>query len=256
MSWTIKQEHGCKFGSLLSCPFNNQLFRFWGAQRSEIAAIQILPVTPINEGMYDTPWLNGVWNYVAGELVDPNVGDEWRAVIYMAYGEVNPQMAFSRSTNITGWGGTTSQAHLLHHLSTRKNSAGGNICSAGASNPTGTFTIRAPTGRFVASSAAAPQLVASASIGTPFKFAYMPGGGSILNTATGQYVTADQGGAVALSAARATPLGWENFRLILQSDGSYVILAGSNSKYITLDSTGTLFNNGANLASAAKFTLV
>ncbi|KAJ7778636.1 glycoside hydrolase family 81 protein [Mycena maculata] len=229
---------------------------FWGAQRSEIAAIQMLPITPINEDMYDTAWLNGVWNYVSSELVDPTVGDDWKSIIYMAYGEVSPQTAFTRSTNITAWGGTTSQAYLLYHLSTRKNPGGGNICTSAAANPAGTFLIRTSTGKFVSSSAAAPQLVANSSVGAPFSFAYMPGGGSIFNTATSQYVTADPNAAVPLSAARAVAQAWENFKVVLQSDGTYVMLAGVNSQYVTIDSTGALFNNGASLAAAAKFTLV
>ncbi|KAJ7460901.1 glycoside hydrolase family 81 protein [Mycena galericulata] len=230
---------------------------FWGAERSEIASIQILPVTPPNENMYDTAWLTGVWNYVSSELVDPTIGDEWKALIYMAYGEVNPQTAFSRSTNITGWGGTTSQAYLLYHLSTRKNSGGGNICSAAASNPTGTFVLRASTGnRSVSSTAVSPNLVATSSAGTPFTFAYMPGGGSILNTVTNQYVTADPNGAVPLSSARTIPQAWEMFKVVLQTDGTYVILAGVNSEYITIDPAGALINNGTSLAAATRFTLV
>ncbi|KAF7305202.1 Glycoside hydrolase family 81 protein [Mycena kentingensis (nom. inval.)] len=185
---------------------------FWGAQRSEIAAIQILPVTPINEGLYDTAWMNGVWNYVAGEMADPGIGDDWKSIIQMAYGEVNPQTAFQRSTNITAWGYTTSQAHLLYHLATRKNPSGAAICTPTASNPVGTFTIRAPNGKFVSSTAAAPNLVASASAGTVFSFAYMPGGGSIQNTVTQQYVTADQNGAAPLAAARAAPAGLGEFQ--------------------------------------------
>ncbi|KAJ7700255.1 glycoside hydrolase family 81 protein, partial [Mycena olivaceomarginata] len=145
---------------------------FWGAQRSEIAAIQILPVTPINEGLYDTAWITSVWSYVAAEMVDPSVGDDWKSIIQMAYGEISPQTAFSRSTNITAWGYTTSQAYLLYHLATRKNTGGGNICTAGAANPSGTFTLRAPSGKFVTSTAAAPNLVASGATGTPFTFAY------------------------------------------------------------------------------------
>ncbi|KAJ7090384.1 glycoside hydrolase family 81 protein [Mycena belliarum] len=229
---------------------------FWGAQRSEIAAIQLLPVTPINEDMYDAAWLNGVWNYVSSELVDPTIGDDWKSIIYMAYGEVDPQTAFARSTNITGWGGlTTSQAFLIYHLATRKNPAGGNICTAAAANPAGTFTIRAPNGKFVSSSASSPNLVANADAGSSFLFAFMPGGGSIQNKATGQYVTADQNGAAPLAAARAVPQAWENFKVLQQGDGTYVILAGVNSRYITLDSTGALINNGATVSAAAKFTL-
>ncbi|KAJ7184405.1 glycoside hydrolase family 81 protein [Mycena filopes] len=229
---------------------------FWGAQRSEIAAIQILPVTPINEGMYDTAWITGVWNYVSGEMVDPTIGDDWKSIIQMAYGEVSPQTAFARSTNITAWGGTTSQAYLLYHLATRKNSGGGSICTAGAANPVGTFVLRAPSGKFVASSAAAPQLVANGATGTRFTFAYMPGGGSILNAVTNQFVTADPNGAAALSAARPVAQAWESFKVLQQADGTYVIQAGVNAKYITLDATAELVNSGASLAAATKFTLV
>jgi endo-1,3(4)-beta-glucanase len=206
--------------------------------------------------MYDTAWLTGVWNYVAPELSDPTVGDEWKAVIYMGYGEISPQTAFAHSTNITAWGGTTSQAYLLYHLATRKNSAGGNICTAGASNPAGKFTIRAPSGKFVTSTAAAPSLVATSTTGTPFTLAYMPGGGSILNTVTSQFVTADPNGAVALAAARPVAQAWETFKVTVQPDGTYVIMALVNSMYITIDSTGELVNNGASLATAAKFTLI
>ncbi|KAF7353740.1 Glycoside hydrolase family 81 protein [Mycena venus] len=229
---------------------------FWGAQRSEIAAIQILPVTPINEGLYDTTWITSVWSYVAAEMVDPTVGDEWKAVIQMAYGEVSPQTAFSRSTNITGWGGTTSQAYLLYHLATRKNSGGGNICTATATNPSGNFTLKASNGKFVTSTAAAPNLVANGSTGTRFTLAYMPGGGSIFNTVNSQYVTADPNAAVPLTAARAVASAWENFKIVQQSDGTYVILAGNNVEYITLDSTGALVNSAATISAATKFTLV
>ncbi|KAF7359182.1 Glycoside hydrolase family 81 protein [Mycena sanguinolenta] len=228
---------------------------FWGAQRSEIAAIQILPVTPINEGLYDTPWLTSVWPYVAGELVDPTVGDEWKAVIEMAYGEISPQAAFSASLNITGWGGTTSQAYLLYHLATRSNPGGANICTATAANPIGNFSLLAPNGQYVTSTAASPSLVASGSTGTTFSFAFMPGGGSIYSTANDLYVTADPNGALPLSAARTVPQAYENFKVRQQSDGTYVISADVNAEYITLDSTGALVNNGASLADAARFTL-
>ncbi|KAF7323230.1 Glycoside hydrolase family 81 protein [Mycena chlorophos] len=228
---------------------------FWGSQRSEIAAIQMLPVTPINEGLYDAAWLTGSWAYVANELVDPSVGDEWKAVIYMAYSEVDPQTAFQRSTNISAWGGTTSQTLLLYHLATRKNPSGQNICTATASNPVGNFTIRAPNGKFVSSTAAAPNLVATATTGTVFSFAYMPGGGSILNTATSQYVTADPNGVAPLAAARTVAQAWETFKVVQQTDGTYVIEALVNSAYVILDGSGELVNNGT-LAQAVHFTLV
>lgn len=50
---------------------------FWGNQKSEIAAIQMLPVTPINEVLYDTQWVNNVWNYAQNEILDPTIADDW-----------------------------------------------------------------------------------------------------------------------------------------------------------------------------------
>ncbi|KAJ6620302.1 glycosyl hydrolase family 81-domain-containing protein [Mycena sp. CBHHK59/15] len=211
----------------------NKSYRFWGAQRSEIAAIQILPVTPINEGLYDTAWLTSVWPYVANELVDPTIGDEWKAVIYMAYGEVDPETAFSRSTNITAWGGTTSQALLLYHLSTPQNPAGPSSSARHQDN---------------SSPRATPHpswLILNGWY--PVRLHYMPGGGSILNTVTSQYVTADPNAAVPLAAARTVAQAWESFQVVLQTDGTYVMRAGANSEYIILDPTGALYNNGTAL---------
>lgn len=50
---------------------------FWGAEKSEIAAIQMLPITPINEVLYDTQWVNNVWSYAQNEIVDPTIADDW-----------------------------------------------------------------------------------------------------------------------------------------------------------------------------------
>jgi hypothetical protein len=59
---------------------------------------------------------------------------------------------------------------------------------------------------------------------------------------------------VPLAAARATAQAWESFKVV-QSDGTYVLQAGVNLKYITLDSTGALVNSGASISAATKFTL-
>lgn len=50
---------------------------FWGNQKSEIASIQILPLTPINEALYDTQWVNNVWSYAQNEILDPTIADDW-----------------------------------------------------------------------------------------------------------------------------------------------------------------------------------
>lgn len=93
------------------------MFRFWGAQRVQIAAIQILPVTPVNEHIYVAPWVNNVISYTAGELADGTYDDAWKSVIYLALSNVNPQDGAQRSTQLMGWGsGNTysNQASLIH----------------------------------------------------------------------------------------------------------------------------------------------
>jgi endo-1,3(4)-beta-glucanase len=52
---------------------------FWGAQRTEIAAIQMLPLTPIGEVTYDKPWVQNVIPYCQGELSDPTIGDAFKS---------------------------------------------------------------------------------------------------------------------------------------------------------------------------------
>ena len=52
---------------------------FWGAQRTEIAAIQMLPVTPIGEVTYDKAWLTNVLPYCQAELNDPTIGDAFKS---------------------------------------------------------------------------------------------------------------------------------------------------------------------------------
>jgi endo-1,3(4)-beta-glucanase len=50
---------------------------FWGSQRSEIAAIQILPLTPDKEALYDAQWVQNMWGWTAAEMADPTIGDAW-----------------------------------------------------------------------------------------------------------------------------------------------------------------------------------
>ncbi|PNY25387.1 Glycoside hydrolase family 81 protein [Tolypocladium capitatum] len=51
-------------------------FLFWGNQKVEIAAIQILPVTPANEVLYDNQWVTNMWSYTMPELVNPAISDD------------------------------------------------------------------------------------------------------------------------------------------------------------------------------------
>jgi endo-1,3(4)-beta-glucanase len=45
-----------------------------------------------------------MWSYTMPELVDPAIGDEWKAVIINAYSNAHPQVAAKWSANLTAWG--------------------------------------------------------------------------------------------------------------------------------------------------------
>lgn len=57
--------------------FQSGAWLFWGSQKVQIAAIQVLPITPVNEVLYDQQWVENMWQYTMPELVDPAIGDEW-----------------------------------------------------------------------------------------------------------------------------------------------------------------------------------
>lgn len=239
------------------------LHRFWGAQKVEIASIQILPVTPVNEYLYDATWAKNVWSYTAGEVADPTIDDEWKCLIYLLYSTVNPQQAAISSSSLTGWGSGNTYTNQLYFLSTRPNPTGQPICSSSNSNPSGNFVIQnTATGKFVVSTASNTNLVASATAqsgATTFNFAFSPNAGTIKNVATSQFVTADQSGSYVISSSRASASSWEKF-VIRQKSGAatgvYTIQAGSNKDYITVQSDGSLINNGAAVGNAATFKFI
>jgi endo-1,3(4)-beta-glucanase len=57
---------------------------FWGDQKVEIAAIQILPLIPVNEAYYDPTWVQNMWDYTMPELIDPKFDDQWLVLFYFA----------------------------------------------------------------------------------------------------------------------------------------------------------------------------
>ena len=235
---------------------------FWGAERVEIAAIQILPVTPDKEKLYDQKWVENVWAYTAAERADPTISDDWRCVIIAAYSNYHPQDAAAASAALTSWGSGNTFTNELYFISTRNNPGGGPICSTMPANPYGNFKIQAASsGKYVTASASNTNLVASGDSGSAATFAsaYLPNAGTLQLKSTSQFVTADSGGASDLAAARATASSWETFVIRPKSgaaNGVYTIKASSNGMYVTVGSDGGLVNNGANEAAGAGFTFV
>ncbi|EJD49824.1 glycoside hydrolase family 81 protein [Auricularia subglabra TFB-10046 SS5] len=231
---------------------------FWGDQRVEIAAIQILPVTPINEALYVAPWVNNVVNYAAGELADGMIDDAWKSVIYLAYSNANPQDAATRSAQLMSWGSGNSASNQLYFLSTRPNPSGQAICNAAQDSPAGTFVLQdVATGRYVVSTAASPNLIASAtsaSAGTPFKLAWRPG--SSTSTIGNQFVSGEIDGVAPLIANRPTASTWETFLIRpAAAAGTYTFQALSNNAYVASTTTG-LINSATAISGAATFRLV
>ncbi|KAH8161252.1 hypothetical protein CIB48_g6994 [Xylaria polymorpha] len=236
---------------------------FWGNQRVEIASIQILPVTPINEAMYDTEWVNNVWSYTMPEMVDPSIGDEWKNVIIAAYSNAHPQTAAAWSANITSWGSGNTYTNELFFIGTRPNPSGTPICGALPQNPYGNFKIQvASSGKFVAASSDNTNLVASAGssgVASVFNSAYVPNAGTLKLQSTNQFVTADASGSFTISASRATASAWERFTIRPKAGAAnnvYTIKASSNGQYVTVGGDGSLVNNGATESAGAGFVFV
>ncbi|EJD34613.1 hypothetical protein AURDEDRAFT_188974 [Auricularia subglabra TFB-10046 SS5] len=235
---------------------------FWGGQRSQIAAIQILPVTPINEYMYDSAWVKNVLSYVSSELDNPDVDDAWKAVIYQAYGNTDPRKAMELSASLSSWGSGNSYSNQLYFIATRPNPSGAAICSSTQGGPTGTWALQeVSSGKYVTSSSSRPDLYADstkAGSAVAFTFGSAAGGSTIRSNATSQYVTADITGNYPLSAARDSPSTWELFSLQLKSGTSdqYTIVARSNKKYVALNSAGALLPSATSVGAAAVFRLI
>ncbi|KAG5731890.1 Endo-1,3(4)-beta-glucanase 1 [Termitomyces sp. T112] len=233
---------------------------FWGDQRVEIAAIQILPVTPINEYMYDAAWAQAVYDYTLQELNDPAYGDEWKSVIYLAYSQINPVAAAQLSSSLTSWGSGNTFSNQLYFLSTRPGAS--DICASAPSNPIGTFYIQSVSTNDYVTESTLPDLIASSasqSLAAQFQLASTPNAGTIKAVSTNQFVTADSSGSYTISASRDTASTWEIF-IIRPKDGAesgvYSILAASNKQYVTLGSDGALINNGSTESSSAGFRFV
>ncbi|KAK2612493.1 hypothetical protein QQS21_001431 [Conoideocrella luteorostrata] len=243
---------------------------FWGSLRSQIAAIQILPLTPANEVLYDSQWVENIWSYTMKELQDPSTGDDWKCVIIAAYANYNPQVAAQWSGTLTTWelqrtyqkaaGSGNTYTNELFFIGTRPNPNGNPICSALPQNPYGTYKLQdVSSGKYVGVSATDSRLTASVTSldsASVFKSAYLPNAGTLQLTTTNQYVTADQGGRSALAAIRDKASSWETFVIRAKEgapSGVYSIKAGSNGHYVQIGSDGYLINNGAAESASSGF---
>jgi len=219
----------------------------------------MLPVTPINEYLYDSTWVQNVYSYASNELTNASYSDDWKCVIYCAYSQYDPKTAANLSSLLTSWGTGNTFTNQVYFISTRPNTDG-TTCSS-LTNPLGNFTLQV-NGKYVAASSANPNLVANLtnqSAAAVFDIAFAPNGGTIKLLSTGQFVTADQSGSYTLSASRAVASTWETY-VIRQKQGAasgvYTVRADSNGLYVMVGADGSLFNNGSTEASGAPFSFI
>ncbi|CAG9942579.1 unnamed protein product [Clonostachys rosea f. rosea IK726] len=189
-------------------------FLWWGNQKVQIAAIQILPLIPINEALYDEAWVRNMWSYTMPELVDPAYGDEWRNLIVAAYANAEPQIAAAWSSNITNWGSGNTFTNQLHFTGTRPNSRGQPICGNLAQNFMGNLRVRvAGTNNFVVVESDNILKTGAEGNAAVFDSAYLPNSGALQLTSTGRYVTADQSASGPLTAGAEVASTWERFTI-------------------------------------------
>ncbi|WKT51382.1 hypothetical protein QSH57_016352 [Fusarium oxysporum f. sp. vasinfectum] len=137
----------------------------------------------------------------------------------------------------------------LYFISTRPNQNGQPTCGSLPENPYGDYKIQATLGKYVASAANGGHLSASgtsANDSGAFSSAYLPNAGTLQLARSNQYVTADQSGASALSASRATASTWERFIIrqkVGESQGIYSTKAASNGKYLRVGDDGAIEND-------------
>jgi len=228
---------------------------FWGEQRTQISAIQILPLTPIGQYTYDNDWMESVLPYCKIELDDPAIGDAFKSVIYAAYAKVNPQEAYTYSEGLFDWGTGNSATNQLYFVSTQSSAA--DICSAGSQTPEGTYYIQEAGSNLFVSAGGNGELAAetvASVLATKFELRFTPGGSTIQALSNGKYVSGSPDGLNPLAANRDSPSSYEVFRWTVQPDGTYELTAMVNRVPVSTGPNGELFNNPA--SAGVKFRLI
>ncbi|KIY52601.1 hypothetical protein FISHEDRAFT_55830 [Fistulina hepatica ATCC 64428] len=169
--------------------------RFWGDEQIEIAAVQMLPVKPVNK------FRNTSTTWLGRRTSTPNLSE-----------------ATTMSSSLTTWDPGNSYGNQVPRH------ARGDISAAAV-----------------------------------FNLSFAPNMGATYALENDQYVTADDTGTYALSAARSVASMWELY-MIRQQDsaesGVDTILAKPNSAYLIVESDRAVVNNVTNVTSAEGFRLI
>jgi len=139
---------------------------------------------------------------------------------------VDPQAAYTYSTQLTYWGTGNTASNQLYFVSTQPSSRGA-ICTS--RTPEGLFTIQdIQTGNYVGvrgnyfgvnDGGILKAVYPSILLATKFRLDFMPGGGSIQSASTGLYVGANPEVTAPLAAKAQAANAWERFRWISIGNG-------------------------------------
>jgi len=102
---------------------------WWGAQKSEIASIQLLPIHPVSEDYIDIPWARAMYAWASPEITDPNVGGGWKGYLYMAHATFDAIAAYGQAKGNTAFDSGNSLSNTIWWISTRAKTSGNPICS-------------------------------------------------------------------------------------------------------------------------------
>jgi len=221
---------------------------FWGGQKSEIASIQLLPYTAITEYVIDPDWGKAMYKYTSVEFPDPDVGDEWKSLIYMAHAVWDPVAAFSEAQTLTSWGSGNTNLNTLWFIATRALSNTGQVCKNAIVvgpdiNQGAIFSKSANAYLVVGTGDNALATAKDVNSATLFNFAAIAGGSTIQSVSTGKYASSDIAGAP-LIVNRQTPSAWETFTFTKTGD-YFSIRAHSNSLFLGATAGGQVVNNVA-----------
>ncbi|PRP89321.1 glycoside hydrolase family 81 protein [Planoprotostelium fungivorum] len=232
--------------------YPRRLTEIWLQLRLEIAAIQILPLTPITEEVVDAVWGPAMYAYSAKEFNDPSVADDWRSVIYAAHATWDPVAAYKEAATLSAWGSGNSNTNTLHFIATRGTNG---ICSsAGVPTPLTDICVTLlskSTGYYVNESSPVKAKALPTQAGR-YIIQWMPGGFSIKSQTTGKYISGGNGGMVTASTAEVG--GWESFQF--KQVGQYwAIVANSNKMYAEVQADGTLKTSAGTVTDATLFII-
>eukprot|EP01111_Echinosteliopsis_oligospora_P017255 TRINITY_DN7411_c0_g1_i1.p1 TRINITY_DN7411_c0_g1~~TRINITY_DN7411_c0_g1_i1.p1 ORF type:complete len:880 (+),score=312.53 TRINITY_DN7411_c0_g1_i1:260-2641(+) len=230
---------------------------WWGGLKTEIASIQLLPITPITEYVADVAWVQGLVPHCSSEFSNP-ANDPWSTYVYMANAVLNPREAFLQLQSATATDGGNSFTNSMWWISTRAGTDG-QTCSGSpyiVSN-TSSVLLRVKTGGYLSITATNEiTTVANEQEASAFNLGWTTAGYTIQSVVSHLFATSDQSGDP-VSVIRSVASSWEIFRF-QEINGYYAVKAGSNGLYLDIPASGFLtatIPNIGNLTDSSLFSI-